>query len=62
MKNKINETKPKWMDVYHEGKSVGCKCRNCFTRFGKSGSLSLKQWEHFGTLIPHSYYTENDKS
>ncbi len=61
MENKINETKPKWMDVYHDGKSIGCKCRNCSIRFGKAGSLSLKQREHFGTLIPASYYTKTDK-
>ena len=59
MKHKVNETKPEWMEIYHEGKTVGCHCKNCFTRFGKAGSLSLKQREHFGT---YHFAKKNDTS
>ena len=39
---------PQWMKDYSDGKSK-CMCKNCFTRHGKNGSLSLKQRQHQGT-------------
>ena len=39
---------PKWMLDYADGKSK-CECKNCHTRHGKLGSLSLKQRQHQGT-------------
>ena len=39
---------PKWMHDYSDGRSK-CNCKNCYTRHGKEGSLSLKQRQHQGT-------------
>ena len=49
MENKINENLPDWMIEYHEGKTIGCHCKNCLSRYGKPGSLSIKQRQHLGT-------------
>ena len=40
--------KPQWMFDYSDGRSK-CRCKNCSTRWGKDGSLSLKQREQHGT-------------